>query len=99
MCELFPSSFIILLFCSPYHLQVNVGCVPKKVMFNTAMQAEHLRIMPDYGFRVKLEEFNFRTIKEKRDEYIRRLNAIYEGNLKKVGRLVSLTSVTQMVII
>jgi len=71
-------------------IQVNVGCVPKKVMFNAAVQAEHLRIMADYGFRVKLEEFNFHTIKEKRDEYVRRLNAIYEGNLKKVSLLLPL---------
>ncbi|NXN26911.1 GSHR protein, partial [Nycticryphes semicollaris] len=37
----------------------------------------------DYGFQTPSVKFNWRTIKEKRDAYVRRLNEIYENNLKK----------------
>ncbi|XP_010155449.1 PREDICTED: glutathione reductase, mitochondrial, partial [Eurypyga helias] len=37
----------------------------------------------DYGFETPGVTFNWRTIKEKRDAYVRRLNEIYEGNVKK----------------
>ena len=34
-------------------LQVNVGCVPKKLMFNAAMHAEELHDQEGYGHNVK----------------------------------------------
>ncbi|KAI1711915.1 pyridine nucleotide-disulfide oxidoreductase domain-containing protein [Ditylenchus destructor] len=61
---------------------VNVGCVPKKVMYNTALVSEFLRDAPDYGFDVEFKGFNWRKVQENRDAYIRRLNSIYETNLK-----------------
>ncbi|XP_065489662.1 glutathione reductase, mitochondrial [Caloenas nicobarica] len=62
---------------------VNVGCVPKKVMWNAAVHAEFIHDHADYGFETAGVKFNWRTIKEKRDAYVRRLNEIYENNLKK----------------
>uniref|UniRef100_A0A663FCG7 Glutathione reductase n=1 Tax=Aquila chrysaetos chrysaetos TaxID=223781 RepID=A0A663FCG7_AQUCH len=62
---------------------VNVGCVPKKVMWNTAVHAEFIHDHADYGFETPSVKFNWRTIKEKRDAYVRRLNEIYENNVKK----------------
>ncbi|XP_058693383.1 glutathione reductase, mitochondrial isoform X2 [Poecile atricapillus] len=62
---------------------VNVGCVPKKVMWNTAVHAEFVHDHADYGFETSGVKFNWRTIKEKRDAYVRRLNDIYENNVKK----------------
>ncbi|ELT92765.1 hypothetical protein CAPTEDRAFT_228039 [Capitella teleta] len=62
---------------------VNVGCVPKKVMFNTAMHAEMIHDHKDYGFDVTVNKFDWSVIKKKRDDYVKRLNGIYEGNLKK----------------
>ncbi|XP_010000592.1 PREDICTED: glutathione reductase, mitochondrial, partial [Chaetura pelagica] len=62
---------------------VNVGCVPKKVMWNAATHAELIHDHPDYGFETPGVRFCWRTIKEKRDAYVRRLNQIYEGNVKK----------------
>lgn len=62
---------------------VNVGCVPKKVMWNTAVHAEFIHDHPDYGFEIPGVRFNWRTIKEKRDAYVRRLNEIYENNVAK----------------
>ncbi|KAI1727473.1 pyridine nucleotide-disulfide oxidoreductase domain-containing protein [Ditylenchus destructor] len=61
---------------------VNVGCVPKKIMYNTALVSEFLRDAPDYGFDVEVKGFNWSKVKENRDAYIRRLNSIYETNLK-----------------
>ncbi|OWF40519.1 Glutathione reductase, mitochondrial [Mizuhopecten yessoensis] len=62
---------------------VNVGCVPKKVMFNTAMHAEMIKEHKDYGFDVQANGFNWGVVKKSRDEYIKRLNGIYETNLGK----------------
>ena len=62
---------------------VNVGCVPKKVMWNTANLADHLHDYQDYGFSLKPEDvsFSFTDIKHKRDDYVKRLNVIYRRNL------------------
>lgn len=70
---------------------VNVGCVPKKVMWNTANIAELLRHdAEEYGFgsslaaqRDEIGKLNWGLLKDKRDAYIRRLNGIYETNLSK----------------
>ncbi|KAK7483158.1 hypothetical protein BaRGS_00025562 [Batillaria attramentaria] len=62
---------------------VNVGCVPKKIMFNTAMHAEMIHDHKGYGFDVELKGFDWSRIKKSRDEYIKRLNGIYETNLGK----------------
>ncbi|ORZ02423.1 hypothetical protein BCR43DRAFT_554903 [Syncephalastrum racemosum] len=61
---------------------VNVGCVPKKVMWNTASVAEALRDAPSYGFDLKtMPDFDWSYMKNKRDAYVKRLNGIYERNL------------------
>jgi glutathione reductase (NADPH) len=64
---------------------VNVGCVPKKIMWNAASLAEGLRDAPDYGFSLSAEAHDWALLKEKRDAYILRLNDIYAGNLAKRG--------------
>ncbi|KAJ8310171.1 hypothetical protein KUTeg_012036 [Tegillarca granosa] len=38
---------------------VNVGCVPKKIMFNTAMHAEMIRDHKDFGFNVEYKNFSW----------------------------------------
>ena len=62
---------------------VNVGCVPKKVMWNAAEVAAGLGDAADYGFRVTADGHDWPLLKKKRDAYILRLNAIYESNLAK----------------
>ena len=37
-----------------------MGCVPKKVMFNTAMHAEMIHDHKDYGFDVTVNKFDWR---------------------------------------
>ncbi|NXC76185.1 GSHR protein, partial [Anhinga anhinga] len=54
-----------------------------QVMWNAAVHAEFVHDHADYGFETAGVKFNWRTIKEKRDAYVRRLNEIYENNVKK----------------
>jgi glutathione reductase (NADPH) len=60
---------------------VNVGCVPKKVMFNAASIAEALHDARDYGFDVDVRGFDWAGVKRARDAYVARLNGIYARNL------------------
>jgi glutathione reductase (NADPH) len=64
---------------------VNVGCVPKKVMWNASRVAEVLHDAPGYGFDVAAAGFGWPVIKTSRDAYVARLNAIYERNLDSSG--------------
>eukprot|EP00316_Scyphosphaera_apsteinii_P004527 CAMPEP_0119307838 /NCGR_PEP_ID=MMETSP1333-20130426/8217_1 /TAXON_ID=418940 /ORGANISM="Scyphosphaera apsteinii, Strain RCC1455" /LENGTH=480 /DNA_ID=CAMNT_0007311473 /DNA_START=160 /DNA_END=1602 /DNA_ORIENTATION=- len=61
---------------------VNVGCVPKKVMFNAASVKEMIHQAAGYGFSIDGCSFDLPTLKEKRDAYVARLNGIYRNNLK-----------------
>jgi glutathione reductase (NADPH) len=62
---------------------VNVGCVPKKVMWNAADIAAGLHDAVDYGFRLTTAGHDWPLLKAKRDEFILRLNGIYENNLAR----------------
>ncbi|GAB6028233.1 hypothetical protein CHUAL_002422 [Chamberlinius hualienensis] len=62
---------------------VNVGCVPKKVMYSCAVHAEHIHDYSEYGFDVELKSFDWSKIKTARDAYVNRLNGIYRTNLDK----------------
>ena len=64
---------------------VNVGCVPKKVMWNAASVALSLTDANDYGFNVTVGDSDWPTLKRKRDAYVLRLNGIYERNLAAKG--------------
>ena len=64
---------------------VNVGCVSKKVMWNTAVHPEFMHDHVGYAFQSCESKFNWRIIKEKRDAYVSRLNTIYQNNLTKVS--------------
>ncbi len=64
---------------------VNVGCVPKKVMWNASSIALGLTDAADYGFGVSAGDHDWGVLKQKRDAYIVRLNAIYARNLEAKG--------------
>ena len=64
---------------------VNVGCVPKKVMWYAAELSQAIRYAPGYGFGINLEGHDWARLKADRDDYIRRLNGIYERNLDRRG--------------
>lgn len=61
---------------------VNVGCVPKKVMWNAAFVYEVMEKADYYGVSSSEVSFNWKRIKELRDAYVLRLNGIYDRNLE-----------------
>lgn len=64
---------------------VNVGCVPKKIMYNAAAIAEIVHDSPGYGFDLELQRFDWARLKRARDAYVERLNGIYARNLDVGG--------------
>lgn len=61
---------------------VNVGCVPKKVMWNAASIAETLHDAQGYGFDVDVKGFDWKKLKLGRDDYINGINDWYHTYLK-----------------
>lgn len=58
---------------------VNVGCVPKKVMWHGAQIAEAIKLYgPDYGFDTTINDFNWQTMIKNRDAYIDRIHQSYD---------------------
>ena len=65
---------------------VNVGCVPKKVMWNAATVNEIMHDANQFGFKIDGKvSFDWGRMKEMRDAYIERLNGIYGRNLDNSG--------------
>jgi glutathione reductase (NADPH) len=64
---------------------VNVGCVPKKVMWHAASHAYGFEHAADYGFDITVNGHNWAAIKVRRDAYVARLNGIYESGLNRSG--------------
>ncbi|MFZ7157888.1 glutathione-disulfide reductase [Avibacterium gallinarum] len=63
---------------------VNVGCVPKKVMWYGAQIAEAINLYaPDYGFDVEQKGFDFAKLVENRQAYIGRIHNSYNNVLAK----------------
>lgn len=62
---------------------VNVGCVPKKLVYNAASLAHLMHDARDYGFDVTVKGQDWAGFKAKRDAYIQRLNGIYATNLAR----------------
>ena len=64
---------------------VNVGCVPKKVMWSGASIAHSIDDSRSYGFSVSQQDFDWPTLKRARDAYVKDLNGHYERSLAKNG--------------
>jgi glutathione reductase (NADPH) len=60
---------------------VNVGCVPKKIMWNAAAAAHALHDAVGYGFTPVSPDHDWAALKQRRDAYVARLNRVYENNL------------------
>jgi glutathione reductase (NADPH) len=56
---------------------VNVGCVPKKVMWNAASIAHALRDARGYGFDVMVNDFDWAQLVKGREAYIQGINDWY----------------------
>lgn len=65
---------------------VNVGCIPKKAMWYGAQVAEAIhRYAPDYGFDVTVNNFDWQTLVNSREAYIKRIHGSYDTVLGKNG--------------
>lgn len=64
---------------------VNVGCVPKKIMWFGANLSDALRDAKSYGFDISNNGFSWSTLVEKREAYITGINEWYYGYLKDLG--------------
>lgn len=63
---------------------VNVGCVPKKVMWYGAQIAEAIhQYAPDYGFDLDVKTFDYAKLVESRQAYIGRIHTSYQNVLAK----------------
>lgn len=65
---------------------VNVGCVPKKVMWYGAQVAEAMHLYAkDYGFDVAVNKFDWSKLVESREAYIKRIHGSYDRGLENNG--------------
>lgn len=64
---------------------VNIGCVPKKVMWFGAHIAEALRDAPDFGFHVERKGFDWAELVKRRENYISNITTWYGGYMKDLG--------------
>ena len=72
----------------PAHLGgtcVNVGCVPKKIMYHAAELAHGIADATDYGFARSPAQHDWAALKGRRDAYVERLRGIYHENLAGSG--------------
>lgn len=64
---------------------VNVGCVPKKIMWYAAHLAHALDDAPSYGFKLDYFDFDWQKLKVARNTFIRQLNEHYLSYLCRAG--------------
>ena len=64
---------------------VNVGCVPKKIMWFGANLAQMIEDARNYGFTLEREGFDWSRLVERRENYIRNIHTYYRGHLKGLG--------------
>jgi glutathione reductase (NADPH) len=64
---------------------VNVGCVPKKVMWYAAHLAHALDDAPGYGFRLDYFGFDWKKLKAARDRFVQAISDGYQGYLTEAG--------------
>lgn len=62
---------------------VNVGCVPKKVMWFAGQIADAFKLAPDYGFDIDVNHFNWSKLVDNREAYIERIHQSYDRVLGK----------------
>lgn len=63
---------------------VNVGCVPKKVMWHAAQISEAIRLYgPDYGFDTTLNQLDWQRLVASRSAYIDRIHTSYNNVFTK----------------
>lgn len=64
---------------------VNVGCVPKKLFVYASHYAEAFTESQGFGWQVPPAQFNWATLRERKNQEIARLNGIYRNLLVNSG--------------
>ena len=65
---------------------VNIGCVPKKVMWYGAQVSETLKnYAADYGYTIGETSFDFKTLRKNRETYIERSRQAFSNNFNRNG--------------
>ncbi|MGE4570055.1 MAG: glutathione-disulfide reductase [Gammaproteobacteria bacterium] len=64
---------------------VNVGCVPKKVMWYAANAAATINNASGFGFEIGGIDFSWQKLKQGRDNYIKGITTWYDGHLESLG--------------
>jgi len=64
---------------------VNIGCVPKKVMWFGAHIAEALRDASSFGFDIEQKGFDWSHLVKQREEYIQNITTWYDGYMADKG--------------
>ena len=63
----------------------DVGCVPKKIMWNAAEIAKALHDASSYGFEVPKFSHDWAKLQHVRDSYLSTLFGIYQQKLQEAG--------------
>ncbi len=61
------------------------GCVPKKLMVYASRFAQEFEEAAGYGWSVPPVQFDWATLKTRRDAEVARLEGLYRGNLERAG--------------
>lgn len=65
---------------------VNVGCVPKKVMWYGTQVSEMIHLFAsDYGFDMVVKKFDWNHLVNSRETYIKRIHGAYQNSLADNG--------------
>lgn len=64
---------------------VNVGCIPKKLLYYASHFAEDFEDTAGYGWTVPQPTFDWPTLIRNKDQEIHRLNGVYQRLLKNAG--------------
>lgn len=62
---------------------VNLGCVPKKILWNAAHIAQTLQDAAGYGFRIDKSFHDWGVLKSARERYVQAINQWYSDYLQK----------------
>lgn len=62
---------------------VNLGCIPKKLLFYAAHFAKDFADATNFGWSINQYHFDWTTLIQNKNTEIKRLNKIYEDLLKK----------------
>ncbi|MEM9101324.1 MAG: glutathione-disulfide reductase [Pseudomonadota bacterium] len=63
---------------------VNVGCVPKKIMWFASQVADAIKMAPDYGFDLSVNTHDWQQLKKIRENYIQNIHKFYTGYFERL---------------